>query len=108
MAAWSTSPATKTGFDSEDTDGDGRADSSVIFSDGYNDALDGTGSGLLVNGRDVYYRTFHLWRLQDTDGDGIADVQDSMFDGFGVRIRPRTRHAWADMGSGWPAVLVDR
>ena len=74
----------------EDTDGDGRADSSVIFSDGYNDALDGTGSGLLVNGRDVYYTNIpHLWRLQDTDGDGIADVQDSMFDGFGVRIALR-------------------
>ena len=74
----------------EDTTGDGRADTSIIFSDGYNDALDGTGSGLLVNGADVYYTNIpHLWRLQDTDGDNVADVQESMFDGFGVRIALR-------------------
>ena len=74
----------------EDTDGDGRADASIIFSDGYNGVLDGTGSGLLVNGPDVYYTNIpHLWRLQDTDGDDVADVRESMFDGFGVRIALR-------------------
>jgi quinoprotein glucose dehydrogenase len=73
-----------------DSDRDGRADTSSIFSSGYNDALDGTGSGLLVHGNDVYYTNIpHLWRLQDTDADGVADVQESMFDGFGVRIALR-------------------
>ncbi|MCH2148777.1 MAG: HEAT repeat domain-containing protein, partial [Phycisphaerales bacterium] len=73
-----------------DSNRDGYADTSKIFSDGYNDVLDGTGSGLLVHGNDVYYANIpHLWRLQDTDGDDVADVQESMFDGFGVRIALR-------------------
>ena len=73
-----------------DSDRDGYADTSTIFSDGYNDPLDGTGSGLLVHGDSVYYTNIpHLWRLEDTDGDDVADVQESMLEGFGVRIALR-------------------
>jgi len=72
----------------EDTDGDGRADASSIWADGFHDPLDGPGIGLLADGTDTIYYTNipHLWKLVDTDGDGKADQRDSLQDGFGVRM----------------------
>ncbi|MEE3001697.1 MAG: PVC-type heme-binding CxxCH protein [Planctomycetota bacterium] len=73
-----------------DEDGDGTADASQIFSDGYDDALDGTGSGLLVEGGHVWYTNIpHLWKLEDTNGDDVADVREQVFSGFGIRIALR-------------------
>lgn len=70
----------------EDTDGDGLADTSVIFADGFNETLDGTGAGLLINGDELWYTCIpNLWRLQDVDGDLQADTRESMYSGFGVR-----------------------
>jgi quinoprotein glucose dehydrogenase len=72
----------------EDADGDGRADQSAVFADGFHDALDGPGIGL-ISGDDgsIYYTNIpHLWRLKDTDGDGKADERISLQDGFGVRM----------------------
>ncbi len=71
----------------EDTDGDGRADKSSIFADGFNDALDGPGIGLLhVDGSIWYTNIPRLWKLTDTDGDGKADEKEVIQDGFGPRM----------------------
>ena len=69
-----------------DTDEDGRADTSVIVADGFNETLDGTGAGLLINGDELWYTCIpNLWRLRDVDGDLQADTRESMYSGFGVR-----------------------
>ena len=72
----------------EDTDGDGRADSSSVWADGFNDVLDGPGIGLIAGEKDdIYYTNIpHLWHLRDTNGDGSADERTSLQDGFGVRM----------------------
>ncbi len=69
-----------------DTDGDGRADVSFVFADGFNDPMAGLGSGVLSHDGVVYYTCIpELWALRDTDGDGVADERDALATGFGVR-----------------------
>ncbi|MDF1810755.1 MAG: c-type cytochrome [Verrucomicrobiales bacterium] len=72
----------------EDKNKDGRADSSKVWADGFNDILDGPGIGLLATADgSIYYTNIpHLWKLKDTDGDDVADERISIQDGFGVRI----------------------
>lgn len=71
----------------EDSDGDGHADRSTVFADGFNGILDGTGAGILARRGDVYYTCIpELWRLRDTNGDGKADERDSLHHGYGVRV----------------------
>ena len=49
-----------------DTDDDGRADTSVVVADGFNQLEEGTGAGVLANGNDVYYTCIpKLWKLFD-------------------------------------------
>lgn len=74
----------------EDKDGDGKADSSKVFADGFNDILDGTGAGLLARGNDVYYTCIpNVWRLSDTNDDGVADRRQVLHTGYGIRIALR-------------------
>lgn len=70
----------------EDQDGDGRADHSAVWADGFNEILDGPGIGLLAgDDSSIYYTNIpHLWRLKD--GDGVAEERQSLQDGFGVRM----------------------
>ncbi|MCM2375033.1 PQQ-dependent sugar dehydrogenase [Rhodopirellula sp. ICT_H3.1] len=70
-----------------DTDGDGTADLSTIFADGFSALEEGTGAGVLAHGEHVYYTCIpKLWRMTDINDDGIADEQTVMSDGYGVRV----------------------
>ncbi|MBX3444524.1 MAG: c-type cytochrome [Planctomyces sp.] len=63
----------------EDTNGDGRADRSVLFADGLpypTGALPYHGGVLVSAAPDILF-------LQDRDGDGRADVRQVLFTGFG-------------------------
>ena len=71
----------------EDTDGNGKADKSTVFADGFNAIEDGTGAGVLsINGKVFYTCIPKLWQLTDKDGDGQADERVALYDGFGVRV----------------------
>lgn len=72
----------------KDTDGDGRADQSSIYADGFSEILDGAGLGLVAHedGSIYYANTPHLWQLQDTNADNVADIRTSVQAGFGVRM----------------------
>ena len=71
----------------DDSDGDGKADKSTVFADGFRDALDGTAAGILARGNEVWWTNIpSLWRFQDSNGDAKADVKDRMLSGFGVKF----------------------
>ncbi|MDB6111815.1 MAG: hypothetical protein JWR69_3565 [Pedosphaera sp.] len=71
----------------EDRDGDGKADFSTVFADGFNSILDGIGSGVLARKGKVYFTDIpNLWSLQDTNHDGKADVRTSLSYGYGVHF----------------------
>jgi putative membrane-bound dehydrogenase-like protein len=62
----------------EDTDGDGRFDSSTIFADKLTFP-----QGVLYYEGAVYTASPpSLWRLKDTDDDGVADVREELVTGF--------------------------
>ncbi len=68
-----------------DTDGDGRADQSTVFADGFKNLEDGIAAGVLEHEGDVFYTCIpKLWRLRDRDGDHVADERTVLHDGFGV------------------------
>lgn len=70
-----------------DTNGDGQADVSTVFADGFNDIATGTGAGVLSYRGDVYYTCIpELWKLRDTNHDGIADERTALHTGYGVRV----------------------
>ena len=70
-----------------DSDGDGRADKSQVFSSGYNTILSGTGAGVLSWRGNVYYTCIpDLWLLRDVNQDGVADDSLIMSSGYGVRF----------------------
>lgn len=71
----------------EDTNGDGRADRSTVFADGFNHAEDGLAAGVLARRGDVWFTCIpDLWRLRDNNGDGTADVRESLHHGYGVHV----------------------
>ena len=70
-----------------DRDGDGRADSSTVFADGFNDPAAGIGAGVLARRGDVWYTCIPgLWKLRDKSGDGRADERKLLHDGYGVHV----------------------
>ena len=71
----------------EDADGDGKADKSTIFADGFKDAIEGTGASVLALNGKVYYTCIpRLYLMEDTNGDGKADKIETLHDGYGVRV----------------------
>ncbi|MDE0865334.1 MAG: sulfatase-like hydrolase/transferase, partial [Rubripirellula sp.] len=69
----------------EDRDGDGRADVSRVFADGFDGPLDGLGSGLIARDGKVWYTCIpNLWLLEDKNGDGKAEDKKAILTGFGV------------------------
>lgn len=70
-----------------DRDKDGKADFARIFADGFSQAADGIGAGVLVRGDDVYFACIpDLYRLRDKDKDGRADLRESLHTGYGVHV----------------------
>ncbi|MBM3824603.1 MAG: c-type cytochrome [Verrucomicrobia bacterium] len=70
-----------------DTDGDGRADRSTVFADGFNDIAAGLGADVMARRGKVYFACVpDLWLLEDKDGDGRADERKSLHHGYGVHI----------------------
>ena len=72
----------------QDTDGDGQADVSNVFADGFNEEVTtGVAAGVLAYDGDVYMTVApDLWRLRDTDGDGVADERTSVSHGYGIHL----------------------
>ena len=70
-----------------DLDGDGKADSSTIFADKFNDVLDGTASGIFAYQGRIYFACIpKIHILEDSKGTGIADKRGQVAEGFGVHI----------------------
>ena len=74
----------------EDTTGSGVANKSTIFADGFRDALDGTGAGIIARGDEVWYTCIpNLWHFRDTKDTGSADVKEKLLTGFGIKFALR-------------------
>ncbi len=74
----------------EDTDGNGVADTSIIFSAGYRDPLDGTAAGLLARDGAIYFTNIpSVYLLRDRDDDGHADEKTVLSTGYGIRTALR-------------------
>jgi quinoprotein glucose dehydrogenase len=70
-----------------DSNGDGVADQSSVFADGFNGIADGLAAGVLARKGDVYFANIpHLWMLRDNNGDGVAEVKKSLSYGYGIRV----------------------
>lgn len=71
----------------EDTDGDGKADRSTVFANGFDSKLDGIASGVLaMNGKVWFTNIPSLWQF-DTDETGtVATTRNELLRGFGTRF----------------------
>jgi len=69
------------------TKADGSFAKSSIYADGFNEMLDGTGSGILVYGDTVYFECIpNIWTLKDSPTESKALQRKVLQDGFGVRV----------------------
>jgi quinoprotein glucose dehydrogenase len=70
-----------------DTDGDGQADQSTVFAQGFAHPAAGIGAGVLSYRGDVFYTCIpDLWLLRDRDGDGEAEERRALSSGYGVHV----------------------
>ena len=71
----------------EDSDGDGTADKSRVYADGFNSILDGIASGVLARPDGVWLTNIPgLYKLTGEGADGKAAKKEEVFRGFGVRF----------------------
>ena len=70
-----------------DTDGDGKADKSTVFANGFNSIDSGSGAGVLSYRDKVYYTNIPaLFELTDSDGDDVSDTRTKLQNGYGVHF----------------------
>lgn len=70
-----------------DRDGDGKADFSEVFADGFNTTPAGVAAGIMVRGNKTWFTCIpDLWLLEDSKNQGKADIRTSLHNGFGVHI----------------------
>lgn len=70
-----------------DEDGDGRADLSSVFAEGFNTPVTGVAAGVMAYRNTVYLTiTPNVWTLKDRDHDGKADFRQTFSTGFGVHV----------------------
>ena len=69
-----------------DTDGDGRADESLVVFEGFNeDVASDIAGGVLAHQGALYVTAApDLWRLRDTNGDGVMDEKTSLSHGYSI------------------------
>lgn len=71
----------------EDRDGDGKADFSSIYAEGFNHPLDGIASGVLAREGKVWFTNIpSVWVLEGTDANGRAVSRREISRGYGVRF----------------------
>ncbi len=71
----------------EDRDGDGVADTSSVFADGFNTELDGIASGVLARNGKVWFTNIpSLWLLEESAGEQGQAKRTELLRGFGVRF----------------------
>ena len=69
-----------------DSDGDGTADASSVFADGFRSLATGTAAGVLASGGSVWFACIpDLWRF-DGEKDGAAVKRAALLTGFGVHV----------------------
>jgi quinoprotein glucose dehydrogenase len=70
-----------------DSDGDGVADQSEVFADGFKNRVDGIGSGVLARNGKVFYTCIpDLWQLDDTGRLAPAAGRRKLSSGYGVHV----------------------
>jgi quinoprotein glucose dehydrogenase len=87
----------------EDADGDGVADKTSVFADGFRDPLDGTGAGILARGDNVWWTCIpNLWRFRASP-DGKPAERGKLLSGFGVKFafRGHDMHGLRFGPDGW-------
>ncbi len=71
----------------EDRDGDGLADHSTLFVEGFNEEINDPAGALLVHEDYVFLGTGpDMWRLEDKNKDGRADFKESISHGYAIHI----------------------
>lgn len=70
-----------------DSDGDGRADKSQLFADGFNGMVSGVAAGILNHEGAVFLTIApDVYRLKDYDKDGQVDQREVISHGYGIHI----------------------
>ena len=70
-----------------DSDGDGRANKSQLYAEGFKDMLTGVAAGILSFEDEVFLTAApDVYRLKDTNKDGVADERSIISHGYGIHI----------------------